>query len=273
MSGIVDFHNHIIPGVDDGAQTPDESVAALRAMVEHGVTHVITTPHFDASLTTRSARADAAHETAGSAEERLAEIDAGWALLEAVAGAVPGIGISRGAEVMLDTPSPDLSDARLHLAGGQFVLVEFPFMTVPPESARVLKHLRAAGLIPIIAHPERYNGVAPGSNLPVEWKAAGALLQINGASLTGRYGKGPKMNAQDLLARGIVDYLGSDYHTRGSPLVREYCAWLMEHDAGEQAHILTEVNPSRLLRGEMPLPVMPLRPVRSGLGRLLPWKK
>jgi protein-tyrosine phosphatase len=263
LSGIIDFHNHIIPGVDDGAQTAEESVAALEAMLAHGVVEVITTPHFDASLTQREP----------AAAMRLQELDAGWARLEAVAGRVAGVRIHRGAEVMLDTPNPDLSDARLHLAGGQFVLVEFPFMTVPPESARVLTHLRNGGLIPVIAHPERYNGVTPGSHLPVEWRGAGALLQVNGASLIGKYGKGPRANAHDLLARGLVDYISSDYHTRGSPQVREYQAWLAEQNGGEQAQLLMETNPARMLRGEMPLPVMPLRASAPGWTRMLPWRK
>jgi protein-tyrosine phosphatase len=262
-TAIVDFHNHIIPGVDDGAQTPEDSVSALRAMAQHGVTHIITTPHFDGSLTQRPA----------AAAERLAELDAGWARLQEIAKSVAGITVSRGAEVMLDTPTPDLSDPRLHLAGGTFVLVEFPFMTIPPESPRVLAYLRESGVIPVVAHPERYHGVVPDSNLPLEWKAAGAYLQVNGASLLGRYGKGPKANAKDLLARGLVDYLGSDYHTRGSPMVRQYCTWMREHGADEQVHLLTEVNPARLLRDERPLPVLALREQPKGWGRLLPWKK
>ena len=263
MNGILDFHNHVIPGVDDGAQNPEESIAALRALASHGVTHVITTPHFDGSLTLRPA----------AAADRLKELDEGWARLQAVAGAVPEITVHRGAEVMLDTPTPDLSDPRLHLAGGRFVLVEFPFMTIPPESPRVVTYLRNAGLIPIIAHPERYNGVVVGSNLPLEWRAAGALLQVNGGSLLGRYGKGPKSNAEDLLGRGIVDFVSSDYHTRGSPQIRQYCAWLEERGGREQAQLLTTVNPMRMLNGEMPLPVVPLRAAGSGWSRLLPWKR
>jgi protein-tyrosine phosphatase len=146
-------------------------------------------------------------------------------------------------------------------------------MTVPPESPRVLTFVRGQGLIPVVAHPERYNGVMPGSNLPAEWRAAGAYLQVNGASLVGRYGKGPKASAQDMLARGLVDYLGSDYHTRGSPMVRDYCTWMREHGAEEQVSLLTEVNPARLLRGELPLPVVSLREQSNGWARLLPWKR
>jgi hypothetical protein len=67
--------------------------------------------------------------------------------------------------------------------------------------------------------------------------------------------------------------MSSDYHTRGSPLIRDYRLWMEEHGAGEQAHLLTMVNPERMTRGEMPLPVMPLRTAASGWSKLLPWKR
>ena len=260
--GITDFHNHLMPAVDDGAQTVDDAVTALRAFYDSGVRDVITTPHFAGSLTLSDQ---------GMAE-RMEQLDRGWERLRVVAGEVPGIRVHRGAEIMLDVPRPVLTDSRLHLAGGRFVLVELPFMSVPPESARILTHIRNSGLIPVLAHPERYHGVMPGSTLPLEWKAAGALLQVNGGSLLGRYGKGPRANAIDLLTRGLADYLSSDFHARGSTQVREYVGWLNERQGGEQAQMLTGVNPGRLLRGEVPFPVMPLRR-EGGWTRLLPWKR
>ena len=261
--GITDFHNHVMPAVDDGAQTADDTVRALRSMYESGVRDVITTPHFAASLTV-SERATA---------ERLEQLDRGWERLQILAEEVPGIRVHRGAEIMLDVPHPTLTDARLHLAGGRFVLVELPFMSVPPESSRILTNIRSTGLVPVLAHPERYHGIVPGSTLPLEWKTAGALLQVNGASLVGKYGKGPRATAIDLLTRGLVDYLCSDYHARGLTQVQEYVTWLNERGAGEQAHMLTIANPGRLLRGELPLPVMPIGREGRGWTRLLPWKK
>ena len=261
--GITDFHNHLMPGVDDGAQTVEDAVAALRSFHACGVRDVITTPHFAGSLTL-SDRGFA---------ERLEQLDRGWERLQIIAAEVPGIRVHRGAEVMLDVPHPALTDERLHLAGGRFVLVELPFMSVPPESSRILTNIRNRGLVPVLAHPERYHGVIPGSTLPLEWKTAGALLQVNGGSLLGKYGKGPRANAIDLLTRGLADYLCSDYHARGLPQVREYVTWLEERGAREQAHMLTIANPARLLRGELPLPIMPLGRAGRGWTRLLPWKK
>ena len=263
MNGGADFHNHVMPGVDDGAQDADDCAQALAAFRADGVTTVVATPHFDASLTQRP----------DAAALRLAELDGGWDRLTEVATRFADMTILRGAEVMLDTPQPDLSDLRLHLAGGRFVLVEFPFMTIPPESARALTHIRNSGIIPVLAHPERYSGMVPGSLQPLEWKAAGALLQVNGPSLLGRYGKQPRANALDLLERGLIDFVCSDYHARGVPQLTECTAWFARHDAEEQGHLLMKSNTARLLRDELPLPVMPLKKPARGLSRLLPWKR
>jgi protein-tyrosine phosphatase len=247
MSPITDFHNHLMPGVDDGAQSPEESRAALAAMAAEGVTTLITTPHVDASLVSRPELLQA----------RLDELDAAWAVLEEVAGEAP-VRVLRGAEMALDTPSPDFSDSRLRLAGTPFVLVEFAYMTVPPHAAGVLQRIRDGGWIPVVAHPERYSAMAQGADPALAWRRAGALLQINGASLLGRYGPEAKRTAEQILARGWADYVCSDFHSRTGPWVTRYRQWLVEHGGEEQAELLMSVNPQRLLQGELPLPVPPL---------------
>lgn len=241
----VDFHNHVIPGVDDGAQDVAESMEAIAQFREHGVTRIVATPHVDASLT-RDGRA---------LNARLAEIDEGWdAMIAAAAQSFPAVQLYRGVELALDVPDPDLSDARLRLNGGRFFLMEWPYMTVPPQSSRVIGSLRESGYVPIIAHPERYNGLQS-ARVAVEWRAAGALLQVNGASLLGRYGATPRRLATELLRLGAVDYICSDYHARGAPQTREYVAVLNEMGGAEQAHTLTETNPARMIEGLDPLPI------------------
>ena len=246
---IIDFHNHLTPGVDDGAQDKPEAAAAIEAFAADGVTGVVVTPHFDANLTLNQVEF----------QKRIAEIDAGWDRLQEVAKAYPKLTFYRGAELLLDVPEPDLSDARIRLNGGRFFLMEFPFMMIPPQSARVVRGLTGQGYTPIIAHPERYHGMAAHLDQASEWKQAGALLQVNGGSLLGRYGAEPRRIAFQLLQRGWVDYLCSDYHARGNPLVAEYRRLLESHDAAEQAHTLMTTNPERMLAGQLPLPVTALR--------------
>jgi protein-tyrosine phosphatase len=132
-------------------------------------------------------------------------------------------------------------------------------MRIPPGSAQVLARLCEAGWQPVLAHPERYRSAAPIPELAVDWRAAGALLQLNGASLLKRYGDRPERIAGELLRAGLVDYVCSDYHARGRPRVAEYRALLEEQAGHEAAVVLTETNPQRLLADQAPLPI-PLAP-------------
>ena len=261
---MIDFHNHVIPGVDDGATDEAEAASALRAFLAHNTRQIIATPHVNGSLTLRRE----------AIEERLAEIDAGWARLQAVAREhAPEMEIHRGAEIMLDTPEPDLSDDRLRLAGTHFALCEYPFMTVPPNSTGVLNRLLDAGVTPIIAHPERYVGVDTKCTLPLRWRAAGALLQVNAGSLTGRYGEQARYNAFALLENALADYICSDFHSRGRPSSSGAAKLITEAGGSEQLQLLTQVNPSRLLQGELPLPVSPVK-LRMGVkDRLRRWMR
>ncbi len=245
---MIDFHNHLFPGVDDGAANLDESRAALGAFRSQGVDTVVCTPHFRASLLERPA------ELAASLEA----LDAAWEQLSAMAAAeFPEMTLGRGVEVTLDTPSPDFSDARLRLNGTRFVLMEFPYFTIPPNMSTALFELRMGGWTPVIAHPERYTGLTDYEAVE-EWKRMGAQLQVNCGSVIGSYGADAERHARALLSRGLVDYLGSDYHARGRLHVRAAREWLEARGAGEQAALLTEENPRRLLAGEAPLPVPPI---------------
>jgi protein-tyrosine phosphatase len=242
--GIVDFHNHIIPDVDDGATDESETKHAISALSREGVTAIIATPHV---------RLFAAGQ--GSVAERLDEIDVGWNRLRECAGeAVP---IRRGAELRLDTADPDLADPRLRLGGGRFALVEFPYFAIPPRSSRVLSLIAKRGWTPIVAHPERYSGMDPALDVVREWRESGALLQVNAGSVLGRYGEGAAAIAYALLRHGLVDYIASDYHARGLPRVAEALGVLERSGAAAQAQLLSRTNPARLWRDEMPLAVPP----------------
>jgi protein-tyrosine phosphatase len=244
----VDFHNHLIPGVDDGAQTVVESLEALECFRRDGVSVVVVTPHIDASLTLEP----------DALGRRLEEIDAGWAVLqEAAVRDFPDMALYRGCELALDVPKPDLADARIRLNGGRYVLIEFPFMTVPPRASHVIGSLRETGYVPIIAHPERYHGVS-GVEPARKWRESGAFLQVNGGSLLGRYGAEPRRLAFAMLGQGLADYICSDYHARGVPLTSEYEALLTEMGGSEQASTLMQTNPARMLEGLDPLPVAPM---------------
>jgi len=245
---VIDFHNHLVPGVDDGAATPDETRAAMATMYAQGVRCIITTPHFNASS---SARPD---EVAGW----LAHLEPAWEQARRIAAEFPGLRLERGVEAALDTPEPDFADPRLRLAGTDFVLVEFPFMQVPPNGKGALFQMKLRGWRPVVAHPERYSNARSDLSDVAEWRGMGAFVQVNSGSLLGRYGERPQRLAWRLLRRGYADYLSSDYHARGRCPVAEVRAELERRGGAIQARLLTEANPARLLAGEAPHPVAPL---------------
>lgn len=263
MTGYTCFHSHLVPGVDDGARDEAYSAGALAAFRREGVGQVITTPHFDGSLTHNVERL----------AMRLAELDAGWDKLRVVVDAdtqqfgTP-MRVERGVEVMLDVPDPVLADARLRLAGTRFVLVEYPMLNLPPVNAAVaLGYIRRAGWIPVVAHPERYRNLESLDPLR-EFLAAGAYLQVNAGSLFGDYGSTAQARAQEVLGHGLASYVCSDYHARGEPGIARFARALAESGFGEQVQLLIGENPGRLLRDEAPLGVSPMATVRRTAG---PW--
>lgn len=250
---MIDFHNHLIPAVDDGAADLAQARDALAKLVEQGVHTVVTTPHLAASLCDRADALDA----------RLAEIGAGWDRLRALAAAeFPALRLERGAEVMLDTPLPDLRDPRTRLAGTSFALVEFPQMLIPVNADQPLFHLKRQGWTPVIAHPERYMNLSDEDEV-AQWRRVGALIQVNAGSLLGRYGDGARARAWRLLERGWVDYLSSDHHARGRVALAEARAALEARGGGAHADLLLHANAQRLLAGQAPLEVPPLAPPPS----------
>lgn len=252
--GITDFHNHLIPGVDDGAQDPADSRVALEHFRAEGASQIVTTPHFTGSLTQDGAALAA----------RLAEFDAGWALLQAVVredaermGAP--LRVERGAEVMLDVPDVDLADPRLRLAGGLFALVEYPGLRLPPVNAAfALTALARRGWIPVVAHPERYRNLSASLAELAQFREAGAYLAVNAGSLFGAYGNTAAAHARRILEFGWADYVASDYHARGEPGMTRFGRALADAGFTTQAELLTMTNPARLLAGERPLAVPPL---------------
>lgn len=261
---MLDFHNHLMPAVDDGAGDISESRTGLETLQAQGIREIITTPHLRGSLTLRP------HDLAGF----LGILDDAWDSLTALAAAeFPELRIERGVELMLDVPHPNLDDARLRLAGTSYVLVEFPAFTVPPHSTLAIRDLRQNGWMPIIAHPERYMNMPVHHDLVGDWRDAGAFIQVNSGSMLGYYGATARRLAWTLVEAGYVDYLSSDYHSRGKCSVAA-CAEAMKNRGGLALHrALTDTNPRRMMRDERPLPVPTFQATAVPLWkRVIPWR-
>jgi protein-tyrosine phosphatase len=243
---MIDIHSHLLPGVDDGSPTIDVSVPVLRAFAAAGVRKLVCTPHLEAS------------RAAVAPYDRHAEI------LEALRARAPeGLELALGWEIMLDVPGADLRSPRLGLAGSSAVLVEFSHAGVPPTAAEELFRQRMSGVVPVLAHAERYWGSTP--ERVEEWRRVGTVIQVDSAALTGR-GRSQQL-AVELIERGLVDVIASDNHG-DSRTVATARDWLLELGADEQAALLTETNAARLLANEPTLPVEPVDKPRGMLARL-----
>lgn len=246
---MIDFHSHLVPGVDDGAASVEQARAALAELRGQGVHTAITTPHLSGALTKHPEPLRA----------RLDEVEAPWRELRDFAAAEsPALRLELGAEVMLDTDTPDLSDPRTRLAGTPFALVEFPRMLVPVTAEQTLAYLLERGWTPVVAHPERYPNLHEELRDAAQWRKMGVRLQVNAGSLLGRFGGEAQGRAWRLLRLGWVDYLASDYHARGRLALAGARDLLHSRGGGEQASLLLETNAARLLAGEQPLEVPPL---------------
>lgn len=243
---MIDVHTHLLPGVDDGSPSAEVSIPILERFVADGVQVVVCTPHLDASR--------AAH----APHDRHVEI---LSALRARATVSPELRL--GWEIMLDEPNVDLRARELALGESTAVLVEFPRVAVPARAGAELARIRASGLVPVLAHPERYWGCT--IEKVVEWRAAGAVIQMDVASLAGRGTIAAMSRA--LLAEGLVDLFSSDNHgdSRSLASARE---WLLQHGTPAHADLMTATNARRLLDNESVLPVPPLRRLGGVLSRL-----
>jgi protein-tyrosine phosphatase len=241
---VIDLHSHILPGVDDGARTIEQSLEIARAAAEDGIEVVAATPHVREDWPT----------SAEAMERSVAE------LRRALAAAEIPLELRPGGEIALDWVGVLTVDElrRFGLAGNpNYVLLEFPYHGWPLPLPHQIDQLRAAGITPVLAHPERNGDVArnPGRLRPLV--EAGALVQLTAASVDGRLGEGPHSTSRRLLRLGLAHMLASDAH---APAVRSVGLTAAAESVGDRAlaEWLTCDCPRAILADE-PLPERPHR--------------
>lgn len=241
---MIDLHCHLLPGVDDGSKTVEQSVGVLEAMRDAGVTVVCLTPHHTVGRLARGL--PAAHDTAFAA---------------LVAAAPEEIRLLRGVELMLDRPvPPDLRELPgLRLGGTRHILVEFTSQVAIPAATNALHQIVQAGLIPVLAHPERYRACTP--TAVARWKAAGALMQVDATTLLTGRGRGQR--ARELLAHGLADIIAADNHG-DSRLIGTGYRFLCEAGGAAQADLLASRNPAAIL-ADAPVEPVPALIIKTGI--------
>jgi tyrosine-protein phosphatase YwqE len=192
----VDMHSHVLPGIDDGAQTPEESIALIKKIMALGIRKIIATPHI---------MADYYRNTPDTINDALKVLKA-----ELKAQSID-IVIEAAAEHYFDeTFEGRVSNHQLMTMGDNYVLFEFSFINQPPNAIPVIQKMTDLGYKPILAHPERY----PYMDVD-QFKALhdwGVSFQINTISLTGYYGRESKKLAESLIDQQLIDFISSDMH-------------------------------------------------------------
>jgi protein-tyrosine phosphatase len=207
---IVDVHSHLVPTGDDGVRTIADAVRLCRRAVEHATRLLYATPHVHA-------RWDSYPLTA----ERLARYEATFPLVRDAAAAF-GLELRRGFEVYPGAVPPSDDLRRFALEGSGGCLIEFPgSWTGEREPLRAVweeaERADRAGLLPVLAHPERCAEVSADPGCVAPFRARGWLLAANGMSLDGRHGGAARETVWSLLDAGALDLVASDSHSDSRP--------------------------------------------------------
>lgn len=255
---MIDLHCHLLPGVDDGPATLDESLALARAAYDAGTRTVVATPHLD-------------HHWGVEPESIAPAVDE-------VAGAISAAGIDLdirvGAEVALSR-FVELSPAQaesVRLGGGPYLLIESPHTPAAGAFHQSVAALRRRGQRVLLAHPERSPALV-GRTDRVRWLVEeGVLCSVTAGALEGRFGKVVRDFSFDLLRHGLVHNIASDSHdasVRGPEMLPGLrAAERSIPGVLEQAEWLTGEAPRAILAGK-PLPERPPLPKRRRLRGLL----
>ena len=245
---MIDIHSHLLPNIDDGSRSIEQSVAVLEALAAGGVTDVVLTPHTSVSALVEHL------------EDEIGHRDETFAILKAEAPSAPRLHL--GFEVMLDREPPvsRLEDRRISLAGSRYVLVEFPMAVEPIRASMLLEAVLRSDVTPVVAHPERYRKCS--TNDIARWKEIGGLLQVDATTLAKRGPRGEAARA--IVEAGLADVAAADNHGDGKS-VAAALRFLEQHGHGNVGRMLVAENPRAILEDRVLSSVPPVRLRRAGL--------
>jgi protein-tyrosine phosphatase len=232
--GYVDIHSHILHGLDDGAETLEDSVKMIELAANHGTSDIVATPHANARYRFDPALVD----------QRVTELT----------GRVD-IRIHRGCDFHLQVDN--IHDAIAHpskytINNKGYLLVEFPHHAVFSTTDEILAELLDAGVVPIITHPERNAQLQDRFDDLARWVEHGCYVQVTAGSYTGAFGRRPRSCADEMLQRGLVHFVASDAHDCGqrSPNLRGAYQMLADIWGEEVIRPLFVDNPRAVLNGD-----------------------
>ncbi len=236
---MIDIHSHILYGVDDGSQTAQDSLIMAETATENGVNEMIMTPH--------------CCEPDGFDNFNTPELRRRFDLMRAMMREkeVP-LKLYNGMEVFATKSlAEQLDEGRLlTLAGSKYLLIEFAFGETGEFIERSLQTVFERGLVPVIAHPERYYFVQDEPKFLEHCALCGAVVQLNKGSLSGMFGRHARKTAAWCLEHGCVHIIASDAHGpyQRTTKLNNCCDAVAEYYGKDAAKLLFEENPAAIIK-------------------------
>ncbi|MBL7926823.1 MAG: capsular biosynthesis protein [Bacteroidia bacterium] len=205
-----DIHSHLIPGIDDGAKTMDETLDLIKAQYALGIRKFVTTPHI---------MSDFFKNTPEIINGGLAEVK------NTLKSEAINVQINAAAEYYIDDGFiQKLENQPLLTFGDKYLLVEISYINCPDNIFDIFFKIQLHGYKVVLAHPERYPYWYKNFEMYQNIRDRGILLQLNINSITGYYGGGAKITAEKLIDQGLIDLIGSDmHHTKHAEAMERVC--------------------------------------------------
>ena len=232
---MIDFHSHILPGIDDGSKSIEQTIRMLKEAKEAGFTKIISTSHY----------MEGYYES--DETERIE-------LLNEVQKNISGIELYLGNEIYITNNMIDLIQNKQAstINNSKYVLFEFPLSAKSMNDKEVVYRLIENGFVPVIAHPERYSYVQDNPEYIEELAEMGALFQANYGSIIGMYGKKAEKTLKKLLKNDLIRFFGTDSHridqvyTKMPKILKKLHKVLSDEEIEE----FTVINPQKVLNNE-----------------------
>ncbi|CAL29258.1 tyrosine-protein phosphatase [Staphylococcus carnosus] len=197
---MIDIHNHIISGIDDGPKNEESMLDLIKQAANQGIKGIVATPHH---LHTKYSN------DFTNVEKRVDKLNDSLEIKEL------GITIYTGQEIRVsDQILSDIDDGKIQGVNySKYLLIELPSHKVPHFTQRLIYEIQTRGYIPVIVHPERNKAIAQDVNLLFELINIGALSQLTASSLTGKSGKNIQKLSFQMIEHNLVHFVASDAHS------------------------------------------------------------
>jgi protein-tyrosine phosphatase len=232
---MIDIHSHILPGIDDGSKSMEQTVELLQIARDSGTKVIVASPHSDTQYTYDAAKVD---ELIAEAQGLIGD----------------GIKIVRGCDfhLMFSNVNAALEDPQTYTINrGPYVLMELSDMMIFPNTTSIWRQLESAGIRIILTHPER-NAILQTKFEQIEqWVNEGFYMQVTAQSLLGMFGSKAHKIAVKMMDKGLVHFVASDGHdpVGRPPRLDHAFQWVTEHYDADLAELLFVDNPRAAVEG------------------------